>query len=85
MADSKINNYTLLSVCIYISFAVAITQVISFLIQKYFLENSDPLSAFIMFIFIVLVFGVLIFILVLAFKPFRNFLLKMYGAYNSTN
>jgi len=64
------------------SFAISLSQVFSFLIQKYFLENSNILSAFIMFIFIVLIFGALVFVLVLAFAPFRKFLLKMYGVFN---
>ena len=82
MPDSKMKNSQMLVIGIYIAFAIAIAQVIASETQKYFINNSDPLSAFVLFVVIVLIFGVLIFALIKIFAPFRTFILKMYGAYN---
>jgi hypothetical protein len=87
MADLKRKireNSEILSTCIYIAFAIAITQVVSSQIQKYYIDNTNYFSAFIMFIFIVVMYGILIFILVKISKPFRNFLLRMFGVESET-
>lgn len=72
-------NSQLFVIGIYIAFAIAITQVISSQIQKYFIDNTNYLSAFIMFIFIVVMYGFFIFILVKISSAFKNFLLRMFG------
>lgn len=73
-------NSQLLSTCIYIAFAIAFTQVISSAIQKYFIDNPNPLAAFLMFIIIVVLYGGVIFILVKISPTFKKFLLRMFGA-----
>jgi hypothetical protein len=79
-SNQKKKQYSALcATCIYIALVIAITQVVSSKIQEYVIDNHDYLSAVIMFTVIVVIYGLTIFFLVAVFKPFREFLMRMFG------
>ena len=72
-------NSKLFVTCSYIALVIALTQIISSEVQKYYINNTNPFSAFLMLIFLILLYGFLIFILVKSSVAFRKFLLRMFG------
>lgn len=72
-------NSKLFVTCTYIALVIALTQIISSQVQKYYIDNQNAVSAFFMLIFLVLLYGFFILILVKTSTTFRGFLLRMFG------
>ena len=82
MADEKKtiqNKSKLFAICIFIALGIGLTEVVAYGFQAIF-GISNPILWGLMFIFESLLWGVIIFGIVLISPPFRRFILRMFGA-----
>jgi hypothetical protein len=81
LTQRKEDTIKIFGISIFIVMSIYMVQVIGYTFQKYVIENDNGLtSQFLNGIFGMLIWGFLLFIIVMASPPFRKFLFKMFGS-----
>jgi hypothetical protein len=81
LKQKTVDTAKIFGVCIFIVMGIYMVQAIGYSFQKYVIENDKGLnSQVLMGVFDILVWGFIIFIIVMVSPPFRKFFFKMFGS-----